>query len=494
MGRFLKHILVTPFLFILFTPWTTWPADLVISNAVIFTGEKMGVSRGDIVVQEGTIQDVLPQGGASGTQAAHRLDAGGDFIMPGLIDAHTHMLRAGSCGRNEGVGWDNIRQIVMNFDVALSAGNTTVVDLGGPLNGVLAIRNFERDIPRYLVAGPIITAKNGYPFDWAPRDLVEDLVVGLEVETGEQAKKAVQRLKRAGVDVIKIAAMERSYNLAEIPIISQEAMNAAVSEAHSCGLRVFVHAHGREGYQRALDAGADVIAHSSFEPLTDDMIREIKDKGVVVIPTLWVFSSFLYARDNDRILDELRPQLVPGFFADLSDFHRRMTAASEELPDDFMKGLKLSLLKTGVQAARENLSRLKQAGVRIAFGTDTSFCYALHGAAYRELSEMTLAGLTPGEALQAATYGSALALGRKDLGVIRKGAAADFVVLKGNPLDNLEALKEPAAVILKGKVVRCNRKLLGTFCPEGTSAGPHTPGFFQTIKVAIELLRALYLR
>lgn len=453
---------------------------LAITGGLIFDGTGAPPTLGDVLIRDGTIEAV--RAGGAIPLDYQRLDAAGRFVMPGLIDAHTHMLRAGSCGREEGVAWENVRQIPLNFDVVLAHGTTTVVDLGGPLRGVLAIRQRLRTLPepapRYVVAGPVLTAPNGYPLDWAPRAMAVDLEVVEEIDSAARARAVVDRLALAGVDVVKIASMDVSYNERALPVMPIETFRAVVDAAHAHRLRVFVHAHTADGYQKALDGGADVIAHSSFEPLSDAVIAEVARRQIPVIPTLWVFAAFGHARHHPEYLEELRPQLLPGWFARLADFDRRMRAAGDTLPDDFLPDLRFSRLDSAMRAARDNLARLAAAGARFAFGTDTSFCYALHGSAAHELGAMVDAGLSPTAALVAATSGSAAALGTADLGVLRAGAAADVLILRGNPLDDVSVLATPDTVIRSGRIV-------------DTVVGP--PGVWRTLGVLQTLVRALYL-
>ena len=117
----------------------------------------------------------------------------------------------------------------------------------------------------------------------------------------------------------------------------------------------------------------------------------------------------------------------------------------------------------------------------IAFGTDTSFCYALHGGAVPEMSQMMFAGLTTAEVLTAATLNSARALGRKDLGALRAGAYADLIVLRGNPLENLETLREPSLVFLGGKQVH-----------SGDERADQAPGISRVLGVLATIVRSIY--
>jgi imidazolonepropionase-like amidohydrolase len=454
--------------------------QLAITGGLIFDGTGAPPAPGDVLIRDGKIEALRSPGAIPADY--QRLDARGRFVMPGLIDAHTHMLRAGSCGREEGVAWENLRQIPLNFDVALAHGTTTVVDLGGPLRGVVAMRERLRTqrepAPRYLVAGPLLTAPNGYPLDWAPRAMAVGLEMVEEIDSAARARAVVGRLAQAGVDMVKIASMDVSYNGRALPVMSLETFRAVVGAAHARSLRVFVHAHTADGYQKAVDGGADVIAHSSFEPLSDAVVAEVARRQIPVIPTLWVFAAFGYARQHPEYLEELRPQLLPRWFARLADFDRRMRAAGDTLPDDFLPDLHFSRLGSAMQTARDNLARLSAAGARFAFGTDTSFCYALHGSAAHEIGAMVDAGLSPTTALVAATSGSAATFGAADLGVLRAGAAADVLVLRGNPLEDLGVLARPDAVIAAGRIV-------------DTAVGP--PRVLRTFGVLQTLVRALYL-
>jgi imidazolonepropionase-like amidohydrolase len=404
-------------------------------------------------------------------------DAGGRYVVPGLIDLHAHMMRAGRCGRDEGIAWDNVTQIPMNFDVALRFGHTTVVDLGGPLFGTVlrdSLRAERTLSPRYLVAGPILTAPGGYPLDWADRELVvDDLEVVIELADEASAIATIDRLAAAGVDLIKIATMELAYNERPLPVLDARVFAAAVEAAHERRLRVFVHAHSDAGYLAALDAGADVIAHSAFDPLGEETIARTVTSSVVVVPTLWVFASFGAALLDETVLEEAERRLVPGVHEGLLDFHARHRAGGDEMPPDFLPGLRMSRLEEAMRIAQDNLQRLSSRGAVIGYGSDTSFCYAVHGQAHRELAEMARAGLTPRQAFAAATLGSARALGRSDLGRIEPGSAADLLILDGNPLLDTGALARPWAVVRDGRLL---------------VADPAPPGPLRAARVLLSLI------
>ncbi|MBI2061380.1 MAG: amidohydrolase family protein [Nitrospirae bacterium] len=476
----------------------TYPRQtILVRGAQIFIGNSTEFSRGDLLIRDGRI---VPAGEFKADATTRILDGGRLFVTPGLVDGHTHMMRAGLCSGDEGVGWENVRQIPMNFDVALSYGETTVVDLGGPLYGSVALRDrlqseveAGKDWPRYIVAGPILTAPEGYPFDWLDPNLAEELVVAIGLDSSDHARTTVRRIKNAGANLVKIAAMELAYNERPLKIMDQDVFSAAVDEAKKQGLRVFVHAHSPEGYRRALTAGAPVIAHSSFLPLPEEIVRQAARNRVIVIPTLWVFAAFGEALENSGLVAELQPQVLPHFYGRLLDFDRRMKLPGNDIPGDFLPGLKKSRLETAMATARQNLYELWKAGVELGFGTDTSFCYGLHGSAGREMLEMQKAGLPAGVVLQAATRGSARALGRDDLGGLTPGVLADALILTEDPLADLGTVARPAAVIRDGRIVRCDSGKLVDFCPAGARSGPLIPGVLKTLGIGWELLRSIYL-
>lgn len=452
------------------------PNFLLIENARILDA-RTSTPATSLLIEGGRIVAWEPR-----TDDIPRFDAGGRFVVPGLIDLHSHMLRAGYCSGDEGVAFDNLAQIPFNFDVALRAGHTTVVDLGGPLAGVVSLRNglSEEDTlaPRYLVAGPILTAPGGYPLDWADPDLASDLDVVVELPDEAAARQAVDRLADAGVDVLKIAYMELAYNERPLPVLKPSVFRAAVDRAHQRELPVFVHAHTNAGYEAALDAGADVIAHSTFEPLTEALVQRVSTSSVVIVPTLWVFSSFEEARARpDALLAELKPQLMPSIYAALSDFDRRYRESPVRIPPDFLPGLEVPRMREANRNARDNLRRLAAAGATIGYGTDTSFCYALHASAHRELGELVKAGLTPRQAFAAATIHSARALGRDDLGVVTPGAAGDLLILDEDPRSSPEAFARPYAVVRAGRLLRAE-------------ASP--PGLLRSLRIAARLIGALF--
>jgi imidazolonepropionase-like amidohydrolase len=457
-----------------------------IVNLAIWQPDREALTPGHLRLDGDRIAEV-----ATGP-APDGVDATGLVVMPGLVNGHTHMMRAGTCRDTGRAGLDTARQILLNFEVELSHGVTTLVDLGAPLAGVVALRAHldGRGLSDLRVAGPVFTAPGGYPLDYVDRDLAVGLDVVVEAGGVDQARDEVRRVAAAGVDVIKVAAMEVSFQGDRLATLDQPVFDAIVAAAHAHGLPVFAHAHTVLGYQQALAAGVDVIAHSAFEPLPDDLVTAVAQSGTVVMPTLYAYASFDYAATDPGIVALAASDLLRPFRGEVVEMGRLLRGSGARYPDEFvMPGLDKALVTDAMAVSRDNLRRLYGAGATLGFGTDAGFCFSQHGSVDEELLEMAAAGVPPNEVLRAATGSLARVLGDPMLGAIRAGAPADLVLLEGDPREDLGLLATPAAVIRAGEVVRCDPEAVAALCPRPISAARPTAG--RGIALGLRLSRSM---
>jgi imidazolonepropionase-like amidohydrolase len=222
-----------------------------------------------------------------------------------------------------------------------------------------------------------------------------------------------------GADVIKIAATGGVLSKGDSPgaeQFSDDEIRAIVTEAHRLGRKVAAHAHGAAGIKQAVLAGVDSIEHGSF--INDEDIALMKAHGTYLVPTLYL---------GDWFIENYKKIGVPAFMVEKA--------------------------KVVMPAARENIARAFQAGVKVAFGTDAAV-YP-HGLNAREFAVMVKLGLTPMQAIQSATVNAADLLGWSDrVGVIEPGHFADIIAVDGDPVANVRALENVAFVMKGGQVVR----------------------------------------
>jgi imidazolonepropionase-like amidohydrolase len=296
---------------------------------------------------------------------ARVVDASGLVLLPAFVDAHVHLSVAG-----------DVAEIAR---AELRGGVAAVLDLGEP----------ERLLPlrvsplRIQFSGPLMTAPGGYPTrSWGANGY------GLEVATPDDARGAVQRLAKAGARFAKLAFDER------YPVLAADVARSAADEAHRRGMLVVAHALDVAMVRRAMDAGADVLAHAPVEPLPDDLVARIGERRAWVISTLHAFG--------------------------------------------------------GTQAAIENLRRLRGAGARIAYGTDLGNEGTAPGIDAQELALLTQAGFSAADVIASATAAAAELLGEQRLGHLRRGAAASVIGVDPRALRDVRLLAKPSLVLIDG--------------------------------------------
>lgn len=411
--------------------WTILQAGSVIADP-----REDATGAASVVVRDDRIVRI-----ASGHLAAADLaDAGPDdtvtvidlrdkTLLPGLIDSHTHLAAdpdypfwAVTTGTEAA---DAVTGIV-NAEITLRAGFTTVRDLGSGPESIFAVRdaiNAGRILgPRILAAGPAISIVGGHGDISGFRREVDQALAHLAPGTCTgpvQCAERVRELSKFGSDVIKITATggvlsQQARGLDKH--FTDEELRAIVATAHQLGLKVAAHAHGPRGMESAAAAGVDSVDHGTFGD--DAALRAMKKSGSYMVPTLMAFTG-------------VKARLGTGIF----------TPAVEE------KG-RIAVERLGIA-----LKQAKAMGVRIAFGTDSGVFE--HGRNAEEFALMVdYGGLTPREALVSATVTAAELLGLGDeIGTLAPGKAADIIAVNGNPLQDVTVLEKVQFVMARGRAV-----------------------------------------
>ena len=386
----------------------------------VMTGEL--VKDHVVLVNDGRIARISPTRSADLPAGVDVIDLQGHTLLPGLIDMHVHLTSGGGYHGYESLKLTDERRAILGVvhaETTLMAGFTTVRNVGAGSFGDVALRDAinDGDIPgpRMLVSGPPIGITGGHCSD---NNLLppEYGMTGEGVADGPwAARTAVRRNIKYGADLIKTCStggvMSKGTKVGA-PQYTIEELTALVDEAHSRGLKVASHAHGAEGIINALIAGADTIEHASF--IDDEGIALSIERGAALSMDIYVTEYILGEGASAGILEESLEK-------------ERKTGATQ----------------------RSNFTKAVNAGATIVFGSDAGV-YP-HGQNAKQFSRMTRFGMTPLQAIQSATITAAEVLGLGyDVGKIQAGYAADFVAVKGNPLENIELLEEPAAVIKGG--------------------------------------------
>jgi len=408
---------------------TSWAQALPAPKmVVIHAGHLLDVKTGKtlsnqtIVIQGDKIASVSSD--AQVPAGAQVVDLSNATVLPGLIDAHTHITYTPNFGYSR-LGVSVPRQALngaRNARVTLDAGFTTIRNVGATDFTDVALRDAINagDVPgpRMLVSGPALSITGGHcdenllPFEWHAQS--EGAADGIEA-----VQHKTREIIKYGADLIKICATGGVLSHGDNPQASQytlEEMKAIVTDAHRLGRKVAAHAHGAEGIRWASEAGVDSIEHGSY--VDDAAIATMKKNGTYLVPTLYLADWFL--ENAEKI----------GTPAEL------IAKGREVMP-----------------AARKNVARAFAAGVKVGFGTDAAV-YP-HGLNAHEFAVMVKLGLTPLQAIQAATINDADLLGWSDkVGTIEPGKWADIVAVDGDPLADVTTLERVKFVMKGGEVVK----------------------------------------
>jgi imidazolonepropionase-like amidohydrolase len=384
------------------------------------------VEGASVQIADGRIEAI---GRAGGDPPPGAIDLAGRTLMPGLIDAHAHVLSDTS--RSPGFGppppkhGDDPRPRELGYFILanmaralLRAGITTVRDVGAFDGEAIVLR---RAIELGLVEGPRILSCAKIVTATAPGARIFGTMYR-EADGPWEMRKAVREQIRDGADYIKIMATGARSVEREDPEPAQmtrEEVAAVVDEAHRMGFRVAAHAEGLAGARIAVEEGVDTIEHGLSLHRAPELLDRMAERGIVLVPTLSTFHDLA-----ERFAAEFAPRLVEQAQRQADDAQRTLIAAHT-------------------------------AGVTLAMGYDSG----PPGTSANELVRMAKSGLGSAVAIRAATWGSARALGLDDVGTLELGNVADLIVLDGDPLADPAILLDPASLWL---VMQAGRTVAGT--------------------------------
>ncbi len=378
-----------------------------------------------ILVRDGKIEAVGSADAVAIPPAAKVIDLSTYTVLPGLIDAHTHITGDPTLPPYFGYGMSVPRIALKGAAYAqrtLLAGITTIRDVGAISYSDVAVRDAINDGeipgPRILAAGVAIGITGGHCDDnmLAPEfkhsaEGVADGIAGVRL--------AVRRNIKYGVDLIKFCGTGGVFSKGDTPGAQQYTfaeMQALIDEAHMAGRKVAAHAHGAAGIKSAIRAGVDTVEHASL--IDDEGIQLAKKAGIYL--TMDIYNTEYTQAEGPRR-------------GELEEFLRKDREIAE--------------------LQRENFRKAVKAGVKLTFGTDSGV-YP-HGDNAKQFAVMVRYGMTPLQAIQAATLNSADALGLKDqTGALATGLAADIIAVKRDPLEDIRALEQVDFVMKGGAVYK----------------------------------------
>ncbi|HXN00137.1 MAG TPA: amidohydrolase family protein [Candidatus Dormibacteraeota bacterium] len=409
----------------------------VLKAARMFDGKaNAATTPGLVVVRNGKIIGV--GSGAALPEGAEVLDLGDATLLPGFIDAHTHLTFMYAEDWNK-AQLDELQKTIpertldatANAKVTLMAGFTTVRDVGSSDYIDVGLRNAIRDGvvtgPRMLVTVHALGATGGHCDEQAGFRaglFARETGPGEGVVNGAgEARHAVRLDHKYGADMIKVCATGGVLSLTDdvdTPQLTQEELNAITDEARALRLKTAAHAHGAEGAKRAIRAGISSIEHGSF--LDDEARDMMKERGIYLVPTLMAGQG-------------LKERLEKGGYIP---------------PTIRLKA------EQALAAMHGNFRKALEKGVKIGLGTDAAVYQ--HGRNAEEFHQMVDLGMKPVDALKAGTSSDADLLGIADkTGTLETGKWADIVAVPGNPLENIRQTEKVFFVMKEGIIFRNDR-------------------------------------
>lgn len=386
----------------------------VIKNVHIIVGDGTELNGQNVYIRKGRIEKITSE--AINTKNVGTIDGSCKTLMPGLIDSHVHIQ-----GINNRSDEDSERFLAETVPEIFSErilpyGITTVKDLCAPRHFIYKLRDKiksgEITGPELLVVGPNFTAPNGHPAStlggdnpWIRKELAD------EVSSPEEVSAAISKLKAAGVDFLKLTYQGGEYwyfdKRLEIAKLDKPLMEQVIREGKENGLKTTAHVFYKEDVRDLLNAGIYGIEHGVLDEALspdDDLIKLWKESGAYFVPTV---NAMTYEKDPDRLKNSMK-----------------------------------------------NLKTVYDAGIPIAMGTDNMLETMSGDTEHRELQYYVEAGLTPMQAIVAATKSGAEYLGVSDRkGTVEEGKEADLILLDKNPAVDISYLQFIDKVFLKGKIV-----------------------------------------
>jgi imidazolonepropionase-like amidohydrolase len=368
-----------------------------------------------IVMENGRIRDMGPSSKIPTPAGATLLDLTGKFIVPGIINAHGHVG-----AKTE----PQLRQYALY-------GVTTATSMQTDPDEVVQVREAQKR--GELRGARVSTVK----YRFAPDP---------EVVTPEQARAKVDQTVAAGADYIKIWVDGGFGTRAKL---TPEFCAAVLEQARKHGKLTFGHAYELVDAKMLVERGLNVLAHNVRDREVDsDFIALLKQRNITLIPTL-IRDELLFAYGDAPawVDDPFFLKFVPP---------ERLAVLKSKIRDEQVKNPQRALIKAGFEMNRINLKKLSDAGVRIAFGTDSGGAadrFFIQGySEHREMELMVQSGLTPMQVIQSFSKGASEALGiDKEFGTLAKGKVADLLVLEKNPLDNITNMRSIQTIYLGGK-------------------------------------------
>jgi len=405
------------------------PAVEVTSGALLFEGarlivgdESAAVENSAFLIQDGRFTAVGSMGEVPLPEGGSRVDLTGKTVMPALVDLHAHPGYLDVVGMSDGPENYTRGNLIDHLKRAAYYGVGVTLSLGLDREGLEYALSGEivSGASRLFTVGSGIAMPNGGPGAQARRDSAYG------VTTEEEARAAVRELAAKGPEMVKIWVDGRGGTVDKL---TPELYRAVIDESHAHGLRVIAHINELEDTKELLRSGIDGFAHGvQAAAIDDELMGLMADR-----PEVFVLANL----PDNGVSSEADLAYIAETFPEARMDSLRVTASLPEPNENFE-----------IQAS--NIGRMYAAGVTIGFSTDGN---GEGWYAHEELADMVAAGMTPAEAIMAATSTSAAILGLDEVGSVVQGKSADFIVLNGNPLNDISNTWRISSVYLRGEEV-----------------------------------------
>lgn len=419
---------------------TPFPQTTVISDIRLIDGNGKAPGKPvDMLIQADRISAIYLHGTNKLPVDAIVLNMSGKTMMPGLINTHAHLgLLKGPVSSSENYSEENILRQLEKYE---DYGVTQVLSMGSDQQIIVGMRDSSR--LGLLPGATIFTATFGFgAFGGGPPASLMDQV--RRPQTPEEAIKDVKKLVPLKPDVLKIWVDDFGGTSPKMP---PEIYTAIIREAHKNGLRVAAHVYYLDDARKLVAAGIDILAHSIRDrEIDDDLLYNMKSKNVIYIPTLTLDEyNFIYSRQPVWMNDPFfQASLEPGMLDTL-----KSDSYLKRLQNDPTRERKLADFRNAVQ----NLNKVFKAGIKVAMGSDSG-AQPVRTQGFSEHLELQLmleAGLSPLEVITCATRNGAQLLKiDKDYGSLNVGKKADFIILNGNPVENMKFTQSIVSVWRNG--------------------------------------------
>jgi imidazolonepropionase-like amidohydrolase len=408
----------------------------IFDNPRLIIGDGTVIEHGAMIVQDGRISAVGPAGAINAPRDAARVDLTGKTVVPGMINTHVHIGYEGYT--SWGADHYTPKNVLDHLQREAFYGVVATQSVGSsPTDQSI---QFQRDqnggtfpvASRFLFM-PGMAPPNGGP-DAILLKGTSALHAVSEVSTAAEARAAVQAMAAKKLRSVKIWVDDRRGTYPKMP---PEVYNAIIAEAHQHQMKVNAHATTLADQKAVLRAGVDVLVHTvQSERVDDELLQIIGEKRPYWTTVIGLGDRSEVCNDDLFVTDTYPPAVVASI---------RASSCGEPPPSAAARDAILT----------NNVQKMVAAGARLVLGTDAGITprYAFGWADHHEMARWVQFGLSPSQAIVAATRTPAELLGLRDLGLLAAGKSADFIVLNANPLENIRNTREIASVYMRGKAV-----------------------------------------